>query len=374
MRYRQVFPAHAGMNPMRAKLRAGKCRVEVEFAKNPAIVARVGVGIHRQDGGRWSSTSSLNAAAIFATWMPKRPQQLPECAPEGPAMEAPAVGVEDAAASVGPTRSRNFRQPAGVPGQLFHDLRRTAARNLRRPNERGHCVRRQLFFPSGVLIVARHCDDLHTMRMFRRAMNRLILHGLEPAVPQPVGSLLNVSSNIGPRSVDATRKEDLVLICSYRQTTPQNDPPRLPRSHASGIDEEGEDCTASAGHQSFGAILIGERPSDSKRGFVIGLQHDDSGYRACFENPITARVLFYPLTDVVEIVSCLSGRNRLNCCALHLRVEGPSPDTSIHDLRRWKGWAAFWRPCGIEGLTGQLGKKELWVAVVEILHNNCSIG
>jgi hypothetical protein len=61
-----------------------------------------------------SSTSSLNAAAIFATWMPNVPRNSPSALPKVQLwMPQPLAWWMPSRQSV-PTRSRNFRQAARI--------------------------------------------------------------------------------------------------------------------------------------------------------------------------------------------------------------------------------------------------------------------
>ena len=71
---------------------------EVQLAKQPVIVAGVGVGIRRQDGGQPVLHVQLERGGDLRHVDAELPPQLPECAPEGPAMKAPAIDVVDAVA------------------------------------------------------------------------------------------------------------------------------------------------------------------------------------------------------------------------------------------------------------------------------------
>ena len=68
---------------------------EVQPAKQPVIVAGVGVGIRRQDGGQPVFHVQFERDGDLRHMDAERPPQLPECATEGPAMEAPAVSAVD---------------------------------------------------------------------------------------------------------------------------------------------------------------------------------------------------------------------------------------------------------------------------------------
>ncbi len=101
----------------RTKLNPGDC-LEVELARKLGIVDGVSVGIRRQNGGQPVLHIQLERGGDLSYMDAERPPQLPECAPKGPTVEAPAVGVVDAFASVSPYRSRNFRQAAGIARSL----------------------------------------------------------------------------------------------------------------------------------------------------------------------------------------------------------------------------------------------------------------
>ncbi len=92
--------------------------LEIELAKQTIIVAGVGIGISGQDGGQPVFHIQFECGGDLRHMDATCPPQLAECAPEGPAMKAPAVGVVDAVASVAPTRSRNFRQAARIARRI----------------------------------------------------------------------------------------------------------------------------------------------------------------------------------------------------------------------------------------------------------------
>lgn len=86
---------------------------EVQAAEKPFIVAGIDVGIRGQDRGQPVLHVQLERGGDLSHMDAERPLQLPECAPEDPAMKAPAVGVVVAFASVGPHPLKEL--PAGRP-------------------------------------------------------------------------------------------------------------------------------------------------------------------------------------------------------------------------------------------------------------------
>jgi hypothetical protein len=72
--------------------------LKIQLAEQPVIVARVGVSIRRQDGGQPVLHVQLERGGDLRHMDAERPPQLSECAPEGPTMKAPVIGVVDAVA------------------------------------------------------------------------------------------------------------------------------------------------------------------------------------------------------------------------------------------------------------------------------------